>query len=106
MFFKIGDRVIVKEWADMASEFRVDSDGDIDMGLSYFFRSMRGMCGLAGTINSFDDNDNTYDICLDYDDEGELSDEWVPEGALLPYVEPITIGEITFSFEDMLNGCS
>lgn len=105
MLFQIGDRVIVKEWADMASEFRVDSDGDVDTGPSYFYRSMKGICGLTGTIDSFDEDDDTYDIYFDYDGEEELSDEWVPEGALLPYVEPITIGEMTFSFEDMLNGC-
>ena len=104
MIFSIGDTVIVKEWDDLVSEFGTDSDGDIDVGPSYFFRSMKCMYGKIGTVDSFDEDDETY--CVTFDPcENDYPDAWVPEAALRLYVEPVRIQEIAFSFDDMLKCC-
>lgn len=44
MKYKVGDKVIVREWDDMEKEFGLDSDGDIKAKCC-FVRSMREHCG-------------------------------------------------------------
>lgn len=42
--FSVGDRVRIRDWDDMASEFGVDEDGEIPC--KYIFaQSMRDFCG-------------------------------------------------------------
>lgn len=42
---EVGEIVRIREWEDMASEFRVDEDGDISVDGAFFLKSMRGFCG-------------------------------------------------------------
>lgn len=48
--FHAGDRVRFRQWDDMASEFRLDSMDDIDLGQCYFTKCMRHLCGTEATI--------------------------------------------------------
>lgn len=48
--FKIGDKVRVREWDDMAKEFGVNSQGDIDK-LPFFTPEMKPYCGKVVTID-------------------------------------------------------
>lgn len=44
MKYKVGDKVKVRKWSDMALEFGVDDDGDIKMPV-YFIKDMEQFCG-------------------------------------------------------------
>lgn len=49
--FSVGDRVRIRDWDDMASEFGVDEDGEISC--KYIFaQSMRDFCGQEYTIST------------------------------------------------------
>ena len=50
--YEVGDRVLVKEWDDMASEYGIDEDGDIKTGAPFFVKDMKKYCGRIMTISS------------------------------------------------------
>ena len=54
--YKVGDKVRIRKWDDMVSEFGIDEDGDIDCGLIYFNSDMREYCGESMTITSVKNN--------------------------------------------------
>ena len=61
MKYKVGDKVKVREWDDMAKEFVVDGNGDIiGIGLYFFAKSMKKFCGKTVTINKV--NAYSYEI--------------------------------------------
>ena len=61
MKYKVGDKVKVREWDDMAKEFGVDSDGDIiGTGLYLFAKSMKKFCGKTVTIKKI--HASSYEI--------------------------------------------
>lgn len=70
MKFNIGDRVKIRQWDDMASEFGVDNDGDI-MIIESFVTNMAHLCGRTATITKKIDD---RVVELDYDDKsGDLA---------------------------------
>lgn len=50
--FKIGDKVRVRQWADMEKEFGLDCGGAINKD-PYFTKSMKEYCGQVLTIDGF-----------------------------------------------------
>ena len=51
MKYKVGDKVKVREWDDMAKEFSVYGNGDIrGIGVYFFAKSMKKLCGKTVTI--------------------------------------------------------
>lgn len=52
---RVGDVLRVREWDDMAQQYRIDRDGDIDMPQGYFFKYMRNTCGSQFIIGEIDD---------------------------------------------------
>ena len=57
MNYKIGDRVRVREWDDMAKEFGVDEYGNIPASLAlYFIKTMSIFCGDIFTISEINDD--------------------------------------------------
>lgn len=56
--YEVGDRVLVKEWDDMASEYGVYKSGNIKTELS-FTPAMRECCGNIMTVSCVDE-DETY----------------------------------------------
>ena len=49
MNLKVGDKVTIRQWDDMAEEFGVDYDGDIKCK-NIFIPDMRKYCGKTFTI--------------------------------------------------------
>ena len=69
--FKVGDRVCVREYEDMANEYPVDGHGNIDpdpRGYTYtFVSSMREYCGKCGTITDIHRGKGFYEIIVKFD---------------------------------------
>ena len=66
MKFKAGDKVRVREWDDMAEEFGVTKNGDINTPIVTFAQSMKRLCKKVVTIKCVYDNyyimqENNYD---------------------------------------------
>lgn len=59
MKYKVGDKVIVREWEDMEKEFGTDRDGDIN-AKCIFVKSMREHCGKSVTITGFTSEGNYW----------------------------------------------
>lgn len=59
MKYKVGDKVIVREWDDMEKEFGLDSGGDIKAKCC-FVESMREHCGKSVTITGFTPEGNYW----------------------------------------------
>lgn len=74
MKYKIGDKVKVRTWGDMALEFSVDEDGDIKVPL-YFTKKMEQYCGKTVTIKDRHESEGYYDIIEDTEDEFCFSDD-------------------------------
>ena len=45
MRYKIGDKVRVRQWVDMAKEFGVNNNGNIPIDYCYFVKEMKQHCG-------------------------------------------------------------
>ena len=60
MKFKVGDKVRVREWDDMASEFGIDFDGDIMCPNQFFVKGMKVYCDNVLVINKVLELDNSY----------------------------------------------
>lgn len=63
--FRVGDKVRIREWDDMAEEYGVDEDGDIDFSEdSSFsegvFKAMKRFCGKEAKVAGVDVNDCGY----------------------------------------------
>ncbi len=56
MKYKVGDKVRVRQWDDMAREFGIDKYGDIDMGNILFSKAMKQYCRKVFTINDISDD--------------------------------------------------
>ena len=73
MKFKVGDRVMVREWNDMVAEFGTDSWGnietkDVNGSVMPFVIGMKHLCGRTATITAFTGGDLER-INLDFDDK-------------------------------------
>ena len=53
--FKVGDKVRIRSWEDMESEFGLDEQGNIDCRY-LFTREMQYLCGKDFTISSISEN--------------------------------------------------
>lgn len=51
MKYKVGDKVLIRKWDDMAAEYGIDKDGDIDMYPVVGKMSMKKYCGTVVTIS-------------------------------------------------------
>ena len=69
--FKVGDRVRIRSWDDMAKEYGLDWEGDIGTSYYCFVKEMRNMCGVEATISKiYDDEEVILDQFDKYKDEG------------------------------------
>lgn len=51
MVIEIGDKLKIRSWEDMAEEFGVDNDGNIDSQVQ-FLAEMKSLCGKDFTVFS------------------------------------------------------
>ena len=63
--FKVGDRIVVKEWNDMVEEFGVNKRGVINAH-GGFHEEMKELCGKTGTIKAM--NEKSKFIMISFDD--------------------------------------
>jgi hypothetical protein len=75
---KVGDKVTIRQWDDMAAEYGLDSDGDINADpFLLFLRGMERYCGTTQTVRVFvdgdifqvDDSDSCF--CAEMTEEGK-----------------------------------
>lgn len=67
--FNVGDRVVVRDWDDMAKEYGVSKQGDISND-SHFTSSMKSLCGRTATVKSVENGINHKIIVkVDFDDK-------------------------------------
>lgn len=97
MHYKVGDEVRIRYWDDMASEYKVDCDGDLMIDGNYYFHDKMEFCGTSVTILDVDTSDNTYRIVL-----GETA-EWVPFDCVESVNDTPTEFDIQLKFEDLLD---
>ena len=90
MKYQIGDKVKVRKWGDMALEYGVDDDGDIEMPI-YFIKEMEQFCGKIVTIKErcvdLDDEEH-YEIVEDTEQEFWFSDDMFED----EFTSPILVG--------------
>lgn len=70
--FKVGDRVVVRDWDDMAKEYGVNKWGDIAKD-SQFTSSMKNLCGRTATVTAVEEVFSFKTIKLDFDDKSGTS---------------------------------
>ena len=80
MKHKVGDKVRVREWDDMAKEFVVDGNGDIRLDSIYFVEPMRKYCGKTATIMAIQGN---YYFINDDDRHWRFTDEMFAQPHLI-----------------------
>lgn len=51
MKYKVGDKVLIRQWDDMVAEFGVDGDGDIYTKPMFIAQYMKEFCGTVVTIS-------------------------------------------------------
>lgn len=96
MKYKVGDKVKVRKWDDMALEYGVDDDGDIEMPI-YFIKEMKQFCGKIITIKEqcvdlYDEEH--YEIVEDAEQEFWFSDDMFED----EFVSPILVGVDIYNF--------
>ena len=65
--FKVGDRVVVREWDDMAEEYVTGNGTKINADRSTsFVNNMRHLCGRTATVTGVRDDDYVF---VDFDDK-------------------------------------
>ena len=100
--FKIGDRVIVREFDDMKEEFGVDGHGDIDCRFT-FVKKMKYLCGETGTITYV----SSFGICSVSFDDGTDASAWSISEYMLELIDNVQDESIVpvcdkITFEDIL----
>lgn len=73
--FKVGDRVVVRDWDDMAKEYGVSKWGDIPKD-SQFTNSMKHLCGRTATVTCVEDGLSCKKVRVDFDDKSGSTACW------------------------------
>lgn len=66
--FKVGDRVVVRDWDDMVAEYGVDKWGNIAKD-SLFVSGMKHLCGRTATVTRVEDGFSFKKVSVDFDDK-------------------------------------
>ena len=103
MKYKVGDKVKIRKWDDMAAEFDVDFSGDIETPSFYFTREMEKFCGKIVTIKYQcvdTDDEEYYEIVEDTDNEFCFSDDMFEN----EFTVPILLGVDIYNLVKELSG--
>ena len=73
--FKVGDRVVVRDWGDMAKEYGVTKWGDIPKD-SQFTNSMKHLCGRTATVTCVEAGFRYKNVKVDFDDKSGSTAYW------------------------------
>lgn len=103
MKYKVGDKVKIRKWDDMTSDFDVDASGDIKLPGIFFTKEMERFCGKIVTIQEqcvdIDDREY-YEILEDTEHKFSFSDDMF-EGE---FVNPILVGIDIYNLVKELSG--
>lgn len=87
--FKVGDRVVIRDWDAMEDEYGLDSMGDTGVG-GCFVRGMRHLCGRELTISKidnhsllFEESDQSGGWCFSLD---MIRHTWDPDKFICPEI--------------------
>lgn len=97
MKYKVGDKVKVRGWDDMVSEFDVDASGDIELPGIFFTKKMEKFCGKIVTIQEREvdlDGEAYYEILEDTEHEYDFSDDMFEDD----FMAPILLGVDIYNF--------
>ena len=103
MKYKVGDKVKVRKWDDMVSEFDVDASGDIELPGIFFTKKMEKFCGKIVTIQEREvdlDGKAYYEILEDTEHEYDFSDDMFEDD----FMAPILIGVDVYNIVKELSG--
>lgn len=105
MSLETGDRIVIRDWDDMAAEYKIDSDGDICIPEydTYFIDEMRKLCGAHGVIISIDEDDYIF-LSLDDEELNEFANHYNFFRPMLRLEDNIVDIEISESDFDSLLG--
>ena len=98
--YQIGDRVTIRQWDDMKSEFGLNRFGDIKVPKACFTESMRKYCGKTFPIVHV----NRY--------TSPKFDSYFFDGTSVVFTSPMfeqsypTVVSSTLSFDDLLKGAT
>ena len=71
--FKVGDKVRIRQWDDMAEEFGLNKYGNIELKDDVFCPDMKCLCGKIATIRAFGTSNF---VNLEFENEVDKSDYW------------------------------
>ena len=103
MKYKVGDKVKIRKWDDMVSEFDVDASGDIELPGIFFTKKMEKFCGKIVTIQERKvdlDGEEYYEILEDTEHEYNFSDDMFEDD----FMAPILIGVDVYNIVKELSG--
>lgn len=100
--FNVGDIVRVREWDDMAREYGVDRDGDINTPV-YFVKRMRPLCGDRAEITRIH-TDGCIELYFLDGSNGRETDFFYHESMLEPYYQSSIVSFDEAEFIDMIGG--
>ena len=103
MKYKVGDKVKVRGWDDMVSEFDLDARGDIELPGIFFTKKMEKFCGKIVTIQEREvdlDGKAYYEILEDTEHEYDFSDDMFEDD----FMAPILIGVDVYNIVKELSG--
>ena len=90
--FKVGDRVRIRQWDDMAAEFKFDGVGDIHLTHSTFVSNMKHLCGRTATVIGVEENNNKH-IYLDFDNKRGNTDWYYSTYMVEPLKHEYKVGD-------------
>lgn len=103
MKYKVGDKVKIRKWDDMVSEFDLDARGDIELPGIFFTNEMKKFCGKIVTIQERKvdlDGEVYYEILEDTEHEYDFSDDMFEDD----FIVPILIGVDVYNIVKELSG--
>ena len=103
MKYKVGDKVKIRKWDDMVSEFDVDASGDIELPGIFFTNEMKEFCGKIVTIQERNvdlDGEEYYEILEDTGHKFSFSDDMFEDD----FMASILIGVDVYNLVKELSG--
>lgn len=109
MRFEVGDRVRIRDWNDMATDFFVDDGGDIrfedDPVSPYFIGDMQYLCGETGEVYDVQYNlygDGIDGVFIELDDDVPI-DDWEISNLMIEPECAVNIEGVADKLSDFLN---
>lgn len=111
MRFEVGDRVRIRDWSDMATDFFVDDEGDIsfedDPVSPYFVGDMQYLCNETGEVYDVQYNaygDGIDKVLIELDDDDVSIDDWEISNLMIEPEGAVDIEWVADKLFDFLNG--